>query len=210
MYHPYEYWNNVPVFSSNDVDLYGPPDLYGYEDYYVIETLDSARPLIYDLQETAVKNARPIHRYSRMDRFTFTLKYLIGSRGAIPQKVLDACSQVSRDPLKIWFEIKTILKQNKWNIYYNRISIIVSHFGLQVTKNMTNKIYHQILQDFMKMDSLFNQRKRKEWNRRYFLNLKFVALKLLDHYGVTFNIKIPLIKTKRKLKTLNELWDDFY
>lgn len=208
MYHPITQYDDVLVFSSEDVDDYGEPYLYGYENYLVIESSASSHPLQCDYTDSGLTNARPIHRYKRLDRFTFTLTYLIGQKGAIPQHVLDACDGVSKDPTKIWYEIKKILKKNKWSIYYNRISVIINHFGIPVTCNMTNSIYHTIINDFKQINSLFEQGRRKKWDRRYFLNLKFVAIKLLERYNVSFNVSIPLIKTKRKLKILNELWND--
>lgn len=208
MYYPIDHWDNVPVFSSNMVELYGEPDLYGYQDYYVIETSESSKPFQYDYNDSAVTNSRPIHRYKRIERFTFTLGYLVGLKGSIPDKVIFACSKVNKNPETIWYDIKKILKQNHWNIYYNRISLIINHLGLKVTNNMSNTIFYEIINEFKYLNTKFEQGKKKKWNRRYFLNLKFVALKLLQQYNVTFNISIPLIKTKRKLVVLNELWND--
>ncbi len=209
MIQPVNHWDNVPVFSSDDIEIYGQPDFYGFTDYYVIETEASARPMEadYNYINTTV-NFRPIHRYKRLERFTFTLAYLIGVKGNIPPKVLEACQDVTVNQETIWNDIKTILKKNKWHIYYNRISVIINHLGLQVTENMTNKVFDAIIQDFQQLNQSFNQTKKKQWNRRYFLNLKFVALKLLEKHGIVFKVFIPLIKTKRKLKVLNELWND--
>jgi hypothetical protein len=208
MYLPIDEWNGVPVFSSDCIEIYGEPNLYGYEDYYVVESTLTAKPFFYDFNTSAIGNSRPIHRYKRLERFTFTLGYLVGLKGSIPDKVLDACLNVSKNPKTIWNDIKQILKHHKWNIYYNRIALIIDHLGLKITNNMTNAIFYKVINEFKQMESLFDQGKKQEWNRRYFLNLKFVALKLLEKHKVTFNINIPMIKTKRKLVVLNALWED--
>lgn len=208
MIQPTDHWDSVPVFSSDDIEIYGQPDLYGYTDYYVIETDATARPFESDYNYNSTMNFRPIHRYKRIERFTFTLAYLVGCKGTVPQKVLDACCDVPRNQASIWNDIKIILKKNKWNIYYNRIALIINYLGLPVTENMTNKVFEAIIYDFKQLNEKFERSKKKEWNRRYFLNLKFVALKLLQKHAIVFGVKIPLIKTQRKLKILNELWDD--
>lgn len=210
MIQPTDYWDGIPVFSSDDVEIYGEPDYYGFTDYYVVQTDASARPIQSDYQYNLTMNFRPIHRYKRIERFTFTLAYLIGCKGSVPQKVLDACKHVNKNHTTIWNDIKTILKKNKWHIYYNRITLIISYLGLSITENMTNEIFDNIITDFKQLNDKFEQSKKKEWNRRYFLNLKFVALKLLQKHQIRFKVVIPLIKTQRKLKVLNELWEDIY
>lgn len=208
MIQPVDHWDNVPVFSSDDIEIYGQPDYYGFTNYYVIETDATARPFESDFHYNSTITFRPIHRYNRIERFNFTLSYLVGYKGTVPQKVLDACSDVEPNHKTIWNDIKIILKKNKWNIYYNRISLIINSLGLSITENMTNTIYEAILYDFLQMHNEFESSKKKKWNRRYFLNLKFVAMKLLDKYNIRFKVDIPLIKTQRKLKILNELWED--
>lgn len=204
---PVDNWHGVPVFSSDDIEIYGQPDYYGYTDYYVIETDATARPFESDFSYNQTITFRPIHRYNRIERFNFTLSYLVGYKGTVPQKVLDACCDVLPNQKTVWNDIKTILKKNKWNIYYNRISLIINSLGMSITENMTNTIYEAILYDFQQLNNIFESSKKKEWNRRYFLNLKFVALKLLDKYDIRFKVDIPLIKTQRKLKVLNDLWN---
>jgi hypothetical protein len=41
--------------------------------------------------------------------------------------------------------------------------------------------------------------------RKYFPNLRFVALKLIEKYGGKFNLKIPFIRTRRKFKILEKI-----
>lgn len=207
MIQPVDHWDGVPVFSSDEVELYGEPEHFGYDNYYVIQTDASARPLESDYLYNQTISFRPIHRYSRIERFHFTLCYLVGYKGSVPEKVLVACAHVPLNRKTIWNDIKMILKKNKWSIYYNRISLIINSLGLSITENMNNTIFEAILHDFQELHNLFEASKKKEWNRRYFLNLKFVALKLLDKYQIKFKVDIPLIKTQRKLKILNDFWN---
>lgn len=43
-------------------------------------------------------------------------------------------------------------------------------------------------------------------DRKYFPNLRFVALKLLIKHGAVFDYDVPLLKTRRKLKVLEEAY----
>jgi len=42
--------------------------------------------------------------------------------------------------------------------------------------------------------------------RKYFPNLRYVALRLLVDHGAMFEYHVPLLKTKRKLKGMDELY----
>lgn len=46
----------------------------------------------------------------------------------------------------------------------------------------------------------------KHSTRKYFPNLRYVALRLLVDHGAVFEYDIPLLKTKRKLKGMDELY----
>ena len=42
---------------------------------------------------------------------------------------------------------------------------------------------------------------------KYFPNMRFIALKFLELYGADIQFHIPFIRTKRKLKPLEKIWN---
>jgi hypothetical protein len=66
--------SGVPTFSSLTLELYGPPSLFGYENFQVIESRETASPSVMDWQQEqdCRGNIRPIHRYNRTERFEFS------------------------------------------------------------------------------------------------------------------------------------------
>jgi len=74
-------------------------------------------------------------------------------------------------------------------------------------KAVTPEQYNNIMIDFMFLSTKFEETKT---TRRYFPNIRFIVLKLLEEHGVEQNYPIPLARTTRKLKSLNELWVNLY
>lgn len=157
-------------------------------------------------QQEAKSRVRPIHRYNRFERFKNTLQELLGVRGTVPSTVLELI------PIECdWEIIRKILKQNQLTKYYNQIPhIIFVKTGVQpVTFENRHDSFNAILQRFMEMTFKFDTMGlRKKYDRKYFPNLRFVALTLIEEYGGEFNIKIPFIRTARKVGTLNKILID--
>ena len=153
------------------------------------------------------------HRYSRKDRFRFTIYQLLGVGGEVPLEIiLKVKSTLGRfsKRSKLWNSIRKILKDNNWRKFYNRIpSIIIRINNTLGPKNIENKI-PLILEEFNKMDFKFNNELHEKWNRSYFLNLRFVALKLIEKYNIQFPYKIPFVRTLRKRKYLDDLYNQFF
>ena len=58
---PIRYDGTVAVFNVEDVDLWGEPCYFGYEDYIVVSSLDYERPLTADYKfELDRERARPV------------------------------------------------------------------------------------------------------------------------------------------------------
>jgi hypothetical protein len=75
-----------------------------------------------------------------------------------------------------------------------------------VSKEIDSKLHREIVADFGRMHFMFNNGVCKKWGVAYFPNLRFVALKLLEKKGVTFEYRIPFIRTMSKRKPLEEMW----
>jgi hypothetical protein len=210
---PHRMEGPIPVFTSEQINDYGPPELYGFTNYQVIELECTAHPRVADYQfERDRERPRPIHRYNRIERFEFILAQLLGRRGDIPDTVMGMMHYLNKDKDKVWNSARSILKHYKQRKYYNRIPTIFLKLGLGplFEWDRTQITYDKILCDFKILHNVFEYcQKRKKWNRKYFPSLRFVAVKLLEKYGATCQFKVDFIRTKRKRKALGDLWNDF-
>jgi hypothetical protein len=152
--------------------------------------------------------ARPIHRYSRVERFTSVLAQLIGSRGKIPKEMIAEIRehQIPKDPDQIWNAVRKILKEMGARKFYNRIPIILQMLGYeQDTLTKQNDVMRAIIDDFRVISGRFEKIK-KDVGRVYFPSLRFIAFKLLTLHGIEFKYKVPFVRTPRKLKAMEEIW----
>jgi hypothetical protein len=149
----------------------------------------------------AKQKCRPIHRYNRLERFKNTLDQLLGCRGNISDEIMLLMDGVGFS----WEKIRRILKQNKLPKLYNQIPLIIRKLGFGNCIEFENfhKSYIGILKEFNQIHYNFNLKKGDK--RKYFPNLRFVALKLIEKYGGKFNLKIPFIRTRRKFKILEKI-----
>jgi Poxvirus Late Transcription Factor VLTF3 like len=169
--------------------------------------------LDYDQEIDFMLNYKRKHRYSRKLRFKFILYQLLGMSGDVPKSVTSLVRkelkiQKNIRKQRIWNDIRTILKKHKLRKYYNRISSIIKEItGLKAIEINSEKI-QLILDKFFKFDYLFDSQYRSQWSRKYFPNLRFVALKLIVSSGITFPYNVPLMRTARKRKYLEKLFVD--
>lgn len=204
---PIRYEHGIPVFSKNDVDDYGLPDQWGYEQYEVVESRDTQQMTTdYKMEQQYYK--RPIHRYVREERFRKTLEYLLGDRGTVPKEVIQIVQSFLKGP-DYWSATRKILKHFKMRLYYNRIPYIIQ----QITKtNSVGKIraeqYEMMMYQFRMFCQWFQEQKHV-FQRTYFPNMKFIALKLIQEQGIELNYTIPETQTLRKRKELDLIWSLF-
>lgn len=71
--------------------MFGLPSYFGYEDYIVVSTYEDECPFVLDWSGEQERRGalRPIHRYSRVERFTAVVYQLLGERGDVPDTVVD-------------------------------------------------------------------------------------------------------------------------
>ncbi|MEG3883803.1 hypothetical protein QT971_06285 [Microcoleus sp. herbarium19] len=204
---PLRYENGIPIFSSTQIDDYGFPENWGFIYYEIIENRDTTTfATDYKLEQSYYK--RPIHRYNRKQRFKNVIGQLMGDRGKVPDNIVSIVGFYLQ-PGDRWNEVRRVLKSFQWRIYYNRIPYIIQ----QLTKmNSTNKIhidqYTNVMEDFDHFCFLFEKHK-SELGRKYFPNMRFIALKLIEKNGIQLNYPIPVTRTVRKQKELDSLWDWF-
>jgi hypothetical protein len=109
-----------------------------------------------------------------------------------------------------WESVRKVLKQHKIARLYNQIPLIIRKLGFGNCIEFENfhSSYIAILKDFNHLHYKFNLKKGTD--RRYFPNLRFVALKLIEKHGGEFKIEIPFIRTRRKLGPLEKIINDCY
>ena len=160
------------------------PEMYGYKE-----------------EVEAKSKCRPIHRYNRLERFKHTLDQLLGCKGNVGDDIMKLMDGVDVN----WESIRQVLKQYKKPKLYNQIPLIIRKLGKGNCIEFENfhESYICILKEFNRIHYKFNSRDYER--KRYFPNLRFVALKLIEKYGGKFLIDIPFIRTKRKFKILEKI-----
>jgi hypothetical protein len=199
--------DNVPVFTCDQIDDYGFPEHWGFEMYRIVENRDTVK-MATDYKMETEYYKRPIHRYCRRQRFQNVLHQLLGDKGKVPDYVVDIVKTYLK-PGDVWNHTRNILKHYKLRLYYNRIPYIVQ----QITKtNSASRIhvdqYTNLMKDFDRFCYLFFNHKH-EFNRTYFPNMRFIALKFIELHGIKLNYDIPLTRTMRKRKDLEAIWNWF-
>lgn len=179
----------------------------------VRDNLGSEFHLDYDQEISYAMNCKKLHRYSRKDRFKFILYQLLGMSGETPSSVVRIIKQqlprkISKH--KIWNEIRGILKKNNLRKYYNRIPGLINQISNSSRPiGINSEKIQAIILKFSDFDYQFNNHLRIHWDRHYFPNLRFIALKLIEQFGITFPYKAPLVRTSRKKKYLEKLFAEF-
>ena len=88
--------------------------------YMVVETRESMFPIVTEFSNTRHMGSRPVHHYSRLERFRATLYHLTGTSGKVPvtkqaditqEDVFDLIERnlEDYDPDTIWVRVDLIL-----------------------------------------------------------------------------------------------------
>lgn len=201
--------DGVPCFSSNDIDDYGRPELYGFECFRVIESRDVR--LVVDYKLSSTYDLRPIHRYNRLLRFKNTLLNLLGERGNVPDHVMNMVkSFMKKDSKDPWNDCRKILKHYKQRDYYDNIPFILKHLKLFNTFKIGKEFCLENILNSYKGFVVEFEKKKKEYKRVYFPNMRYIALKLLKSFGLEPSYKIPFARTARKNVLLDKIWEDLF
>lgn len=197
--------DGVPVFSNLQIDDYGLPEYWGYEVYRVSESREANLVTDYKMEQELF--FRKIHRYSRVARFKVCLFNILGERGIIPQMVRTMVKNYLKPTSKDkWNDTRKILKHFKQQKHYDQIPSILRCLSYgRCFPSLTCLQFEALITDFMNLSEKFDRTKKK-YKRRYFPNIRFIVLKLLELHGITPIYPIPLVRTSRKLKSLQELW----
>lgn len=202
----------IPFYTSQQINLFGLPHIWGVDQYQIIELFEDSHPQVtdYDMEQERRGSLRPIHHYNRVERFEQILYQLVGCRGVVPRLVICTIKQEGFDdhPDRVWDSVRSILKKHKWSHYYNRIPVILDQLGFKrkIDFGDSNAFILNIVNEFKKISAKFEDLK-PHLVRCYFPNLRYVAFKLLIEYGAIFQYKIPFLRTPRKEKMMDDLWE---
>lgn len=199
-------FDGVPVFTTRDIDDYGFPELYGYEIYRVVESRDLNIGSDFVLEQQ--RDWKPIHRYSRLARFKATLLNILGERGKLPTHVLLMIkTYLKPDAQDKWNAVRALLKHFKMRRYYDQIpTILKTVLNVRCFAPLNSEQIQSLYRDFQALSDRFERNKQKH-QRKYFPNIRFIVLKLLELHGIDPILKIPKARTNRKLKSLDSLWN---
>lgn len=211
-YHPVYYEYGVPYYKQEDVEHYGLPDLWGVLNYQVIECREINQPYVMEFEDEVQLAREGVnrHRYVRYMRFKYTIDRLCGySRVVIPHDIVDMIDEelVERHPDTIWEKIRFILKFYGYKKFYDRIPCIIRKLNLPWRIHITKTHMHAILRDFQDMSDTFDELMRGGGmpDIKYFPNLRYMALKLMEKHGVQVDFYIPFIRVHKVYEKLERI-----
>jgi hypothetical protein len=205
--------HGVPVFSLRDINLFGLPDLWGVEEYLVLDDPTESCPFVldYDGEQERRGSLRPIHRYSQYARFKVLVNKFLGGTCNLTKSseknneiVLAVAIEADWDTKRVYNSVRQILKKNGWSRYYDNIPSILEMAGYEYKIKSDRVDVEELMNDFRKLSNGFESIRG---NRKYMLNYRFIALKLMERYKVVFEYEIPLLQTARKFKEFEDLWE---
>ena len=201
---PLRFDGDVAVFTTRDVDDYGYPEIYGYEKYIVIEVWDN---FVSDYKMEQEREWKQVHRYSRLARFKSTLFQLLGDRGHVDTHIYSMVRvYLNPNSKNLWNDTRNILKHFKKRQCYNRIPKILQSLGYgRLYPVVTSMQIENIINDFQALSTRFESTKSL-YGRIYFPSIRFTVLKLLELHSILPNYPVPFVRTARKSKALNTLW----
>lgn len=203
--HPIRYDGDTAIFTTDQVDDYGEPFLFGFENYLVVESREVNLSMDYNFEQS--RFWKRVHRYNRVARFKFTLLNLLGERTNIPMQVLAVVKTYLRKSTNPWNDTRKILKHFKFRKYYDQIPAILKQIGYErFFPEITKSKIDAIINDFKTLVCRYEQVKQM-FKRNYFPNLRYIALKLLKLHSIKSMYTIPFIRTKRKNKILESIWE---
>lgn len=176
---PHHMDGEIAVFTTEQVDLLGPPEYYGYSKFYVVNNTESPMVMDYGMENGDGRNKfRPIHRYNRVERFTSIICTLLGGKDSIPQEVLDTTILAES-----WEDVRLALKGSGYQKYYNYIPTIMQIHGLvkPIVLDLKDGVYLKMINDFKIFQAVYSDLcTRGIITRKYFPSLRYIAFKIME------------------------------
>jgi len=212
-----------PVFYKSEINIYGFPDVNGWEgNYFVVDNEKLLVPSYQQVRELEFDSqlVKPVHRYCRKSRFRTCLFQLLGkigfvgkSKELIQTTIRDEIGEFERNylpPCLIWEYLRKILKQYKLQSFYNRIPAVARICGMTLDKSVyTAKNIQNILIDFDIMDDVF-PRIKHALRRKYFPSLRFTCIMLMAKNNIVPPVEVPVARTIAKGLLLQQDFDEIW
>lgn len=214
--------NNVAVFTTEQLDIYGLPEENGfYDPYIVIDNAPVYQKSFSESNHTMPLN-KPIHRYDRVERFQTCLKQLLGITKVIGKSVFEIQHVMHEELMSfertylpqclMWNRLRSILHKHRLSAFYNRIPSIAQQEGMSLQIPVISKrLFRIITSDFEQMHDIFPKIRHK-LQRKYFPNIRAMCLLLLERYDVPNVMMVPIARTPGKVIELrhafNQIWDE--
>lgn len=191
----------IAIFTTQQIETWGFPEEWGFRDAY--QVVERQRIGLTHEQEARLARiaARPVHRYSRTERFRTILLHLMGMYGQVPPSVVEACEDAEG-----WEDIRCILKSGGWSLYYTRIPIIMRAIGLTPPTRGNGDCFAKILAQFADLDAAWPS-VRAELGRTYFPNLRYCAMRLMNMNGITHLDGVPMLRTAKKCESVGAIFE---
>lgn len=156
--------------------------------------------------------AQKIHRYIRRERFKPILHLLLAvSAAKIPARLITLLHEQSAfynmSPPRIWNTVRQILKLNGYNKFYNHIPVIIKQLTGQSPLHNSTAPLASMMNDFERLSASFDLIVDDLVPARsYFLNMRFIALKLIVAYDIKYPYHTPFTRTLRRGRILEDLF----
>lgn len=196
---------DIAIFTTDQISDYGFPDEDLYPKYYVIE---SPPEMVMGYVHAQHSQFRKIHRYDRDARFRTQVRNLLGdSKSNIDPDFLGIIKSymTMQQGVNPYEGCRNIIRHFKKPSYYALIPTILIKLGYSPMLTLPGDLDLVIRKVFVHYKAFETEFFRDPGERKYFPNMKYLALKLLEKYGVV-NTMIPKLRTTRKLKSMDKIF----
>lgn len=115
--------------------------------------------------------------------------------------------EIDRDKTRVWNSCRAILKEYGWSRHYDNIPYILQKIGYEYRIEYEGCNVADIIEDFKTIVYKFKEGGLER--RKYLINYRYIALKLMERHGVVFGYYIPKLQTIRKLPEFERIWKVF-
>lgn len=213
---PKRYENGVAIFSKTSIDLFGFPEEYGYQGRYQVIDDDQPQYATEYQQENEVQPPKRKHLYCRFTRFRLLVNRLLGIGPARSRQYYDCLEKLTEHPDfesaplgDIWRISHKILSKARLSKYYTFIPTFAQESNTVDISIIDKELVQRVLCNFMKMHLAYGYNGGIS-GRKYFPNLRYIAVRLLQNEGYSNPLGISGIKTKSRRERLEQDFRELY
>ena len=159
--------------------------------------------------QDAVQFVRKLSNYKRIHHFHERISQLMLNESTIPSEHLARITQSFKESSAILIDkctVRKILRSLNLQVYIEKWLSIIWHIAGVRPPPLSQKIMIKLDLMFIALQGPFARCKPD--HRKNFLNYNYVFNRLFDLLGLPeYNMFFPLIKSKSKIKALDETWE---